>query len=69
MLNYFKCAVCEMDCSGERSFISHLSGRGHVRKNGGRAGFAGLMPNKLGVIPAMQVRDGKARRGRVTGNG
>lgn len=34
-----------------RSFLDHINGANHAKKNGGSRTFAGLVPNKAGFIP------------------
>eukprot|EP00930_Biecheleria_cincta_P016865 TRINITY_DN13576_c1_g1_i1.p1 TRINITY_DN13576_c1_g1~~TRINITY_DN13576_c1_g1_i1.p1 ORF type:complete len:1124 (+),score=184.16 TRINITY_DN13576_c1_g1_i1:264-3635(+) len=45
----FRCKACEVDCTGEASFLDHLQGKKHCKKAG--SGFQGLLPNDMGVIP------------------
>jgi hypothetical protein len=47
-----RCAQCLVDSHGEEAFVQHLAGKKHVRKTG-RAGFAGLVPNVSGLVPAL----------------
>ncbi len=49
---YFKCATCGIEASGETSFIEHINGGKH-RQRAGTAGFAGLIPNRGGVVPPL----------------
>jgi len=51
LLQVFRCKCCERDCSGEASFLQHVQGRKHRAKAGG--GFAGLLPNDMGVVPTL----------------
>jgi ATP-dependent RNA helicase DHX57 len=46
------CATCGTKCSSEKSFIDHLRGSTH-RKVAGRRGYAGLVPNAMGLIPEL----------------
>ena len=49
--NALKCAVCNSESYTEQSFIDHINGAPHAKKNGGSRTFAGLVPNKAGFIP------------------
>ena len=44
------CAACRVDSSGEVSFAQHCQGKSH-RKQAGRSGFVGLVPNAAGIEP------------------
>lgn len=46
------CAGCNVECSGETSFVDHINGAAH-RKRCGEQGFVGLLPNSDGVIPPL----------------
>ena len=48
----FVCAPCQKECSGETSLLQHCMGQEHYRRAGHR-GFAGCIPNKLGLIPPL----------------
>ncbi|KOO34305.1 deah (asp-glu-ala-his) box polypeptide isoform cra_a [Chrysochromulina tobinii] len=50
--NYYVCAPCGKECSGETSLLQHCMGLEHFRRVGHR-GFAGCIPNKLGQIPPL----------------
>lgn len=50
---YLRCATCGVESSGETAFLQHLCGRAHQKANGGRTGFAGLVPNSMGKIPRL----------------
>ena len=50
--NYYVCAPCGKECSGETSLLQHCLGQEHFRRVGHR-GFAGCIPNKLGQIPPL----------------
>lgn len=50
-LEVFRCKGCGTDCSGEASFLQHVQGKKHRAKCG--IGFAGLLPNDMGVIPVL----------------
>ena len=41
----------------QESFAQHISGKAHASRCGGRKGFAGLLPNAMGVIPALVRAD------------
>ena len=46
-----QCATCGVEASGEASFAEHINGSKHRLK--ARMGFAGLLPNRAGVIPPL----------------
>ncbi|CAE8604805.1 unnamed protein product, partial [Polarella glacialis] len=48
----FRCAACNLDCSGEAAYVQHLGLKSHVAKAGWE-GYAGLLPNDKGVIPTL----------------
>ena len=49
----FRCLVCGVDACGEATFMQHLCGSAHQKKNQGHTGFAGLAPNSMGRIPPL----------------
>ena len=53
------CAVCAVESSSEVSFWDHINGAAHI-KRAGQAGFAGLVPNKAGLIPVLSDPDLRA---------
>eukprot|EP00873_Tetraselmis_striata_P009250 jgi/Tetstr1/429514/TSEL_019419.t1 len=48
-----RCAACRVDSQGEVSFLQHINGRAHTSK-ARRKGFAGLLPNDMGVVPELR---------------
>jgi len=50
MTQVYCCAACRVDSSGEVSFAQHCQGKSH-RKQAGRSGFVGLVPNAAGIEP------------------
>lgn len=47
-----RCKACNVESSGEESFMQHIVGKAHTRR-ARRSGFAGLIPNSMGVIPPL----------------
>jgi hypothetical protein len=48
----FRCAACHVDSSGRIAFAQHCVGSKH-REIHGDIGFAGVEPNKAGIIPVL----------------
>jgi hypothetical protein len=71
MTEVLRCAACVVDSQGETSFLQHINGRAHARK-ARRPGFAGLLPNDMGVIPELrhpQLRAAAAAWGHSSNQG
>ena len=61
----FRCAACNIECSGEVSFSQHCQGKSHATR-AGHYGFSGLMPNSYGIVPPLTdtfMRDNAPRKG------
>ena len=58
--NALCCAACGVESSSEVSFYDHIYGAAHTRKNNGIPGYAGLLPNKEGLLPRLEDPDLRA---------